>query len=249
MRLVPNSPISLYMQLKEILIKRINEGIYQAGSFIPSESKLISEFGVSITTVRKTINELVSIGLVEKIHGRGTRVISREVKMDISSLHSMSEAVNQLGFTQKRDIIEFEITGDFPEKIATIFNLKESDEVLILNKVNLVNECPSALIIYYFPEYLGIKTNKDELSSLSIYEVFKKYGYEISSEEWKLRAANVSNAEAGLLDIDSGIPVITLEVIYYDKSFRPVMTSREYWRSDKFYISININKMSWEENK
>ena len=72
MRLIPNSPVSLYVQLKEILINRINDGTYPAGSYIPSETKLISEFGVSITTVRKTVSELASMGLVEKIHGKGT---------------------------------------------------------------------------------------------------------------------------------------------------------------------------------
>lgn len=249
MRLVPNSPVSLYIQLKEILIERINEGIYPAGSFIPSESKLISEFGVSITTVRKTINELASTGLVEKIHGKGTRVISREVKMDISSVHSMSEDIKRLGFTQKRDILEFKISSDFPGHLGSVFNLKESDKVFSLKKVNQVNGVPSALIIYYYPQYLGIKTDDRELSDLSIYDVFKKNGYEISREEWKLRADNMDKADVKLLDININTPVMVLDVVYYDKDFRPVMTSREYWRSDKFYISISLNKISGEENK
>lgn len=249
MRLVLNSPVSLYIQLKEILIGRINEGEYPAGSFIPSEAKLISEFDVSITTVRKTVNELAKMGLVEKIHGKGSKVISREVKMDISSVHSMSEDIKRLGFTQKRDVIEFKISSDYPEHLEKVFNLEESDKVHSLKKVNNVDGVPSALIMYYFPKYLGIKTDDNELSELSIYDVFKKNGYEISREEWKLKADHMENAEAKLLDINTKTPVMVLDVIYYDKNFRPVMTSREYWRSDKFYISISLNKISGEENK
>ncbi len=249
MRLVPNSPVSLYIQLKEILIERINDGKYPAGSFIPSESKLISEFDISITTVRKTIDELVRIGLVEKKHGKGSRVISREIKMDISSVHSMSEDIKRLGFTQKRDVIEFKISGDFPNHLEEVFNMGKPDKIFSLKKVNNVNGVPSALINYYFPKYLGIKTDDNELSELSIYDVFKKNGYEISREEWKLKADHMEKAEAKLLDITTQTPVMVLDVIYYDNSFRPVMTSREYWRSDKFHISISLNKISGEENK
>ena len=100
-----------------VFIDRINDGKYPAGSFIPSEAKLISEFDVSITTVRKTVNELVRMGLVEKIHGKGSRVISREIKMDISSVHSMSEDIKRLGFTQKRDVIEFKVGSEFPDHL------------------------------------------------------------------------------------------------------------------------------------
>ncbi len=249
MRLVPGSPVSLYVQLKEILIERINEGIYPAGSFIPSESKLISEFDVSITTVRKTANELAGMGLVEKIHGKGSRVISREIKMDISSVHSMSEDIKRLGFTQKRDIVEFKISSDFPDHLRPVFNLGEFDKVFSLKKVNKIDGVPSALIMYNFPKYLGIKTDDNELSELSIYDVFKKNGYEISREEWKLKADHMGEVEAKLLDISTQTPVMVLDVVYYDKDFRPVMTSREYWRSDKFYISISLNKISGEENK
>lgn len=249
MRLVPSSPVSLYIQLKEILIERINDGIYPAGSFIPSESKLISEFSVSITTVRKTVNELSRMGLVEKIHGKGTRIISKEIKMDISSVHSMSEDIKRLGFTQKRDIVEFKISSEYSKDLKGIFNLKTSDKVFSLKKVNRIDGVPSALIIYHFPQYLGIKTDDDELSKLSIYDVFKKNGYEISREEWKLKADHMAEVDAKLLDISTKTPVMVLDVTYYDKDFRPVMTSREYWRSDKFYISISLNKISGEENK
>jgi GntR family transcriptional regulator len=243
MRLIPDSPVSLYVQLKEILINRINDGTYPAGSFIPSESKLISEFGVSITTVRKTVNELASIGLVEKIHGKGSRVISREVRMDISSLHSMSEAADRAGLTQKRDIVEFNLSRDYPGHLAKLFNLKQPDRVYSFKKVNLINGIPSALIICYYPEYLGINTDKDELLKLAIYDIFEKNGYEISREEWKLSADNMGAGEAGLLAIGNNTPVIVLDVVYYDRDFRTVMFSREYWRSDKFHISISLNKI------
>ena len=59
----------------------------------------------------------------------------------------------------------------------------------------------------------------------------------------------MGKVDAKLLDIDIQTPVMALDVIYYDSDFRPVMTSREYWRSDKFYISISLNKISGEENK
>lgn len=249
MRLVSNNQVSLYNQLKEVLIDRIKNGIYQAGFFIPSESKMIAEFGVSITTVRKTINDLVSMGLLEKIHGKGTRVISKEVKIDISSVHSLSEDVKKLGFEYKREVLEFDKVAVFSEILEMIFNLQKSEEVYKLKRINFIDDCPSALIVSYYPVYLGIKAGKNDFLNNSIYDIFKRNGHEIIREEWKLKAEIIGKDDAKLLEIDSKTPVMTTDVIFFDKNLRPVMVSKEYLRSDKFYISLSLNKISEKQNR
>lgn len=249
MRLISNSSVSLNNQLKEVLIERIKNGVYKAGFFIPSESKIITEFGISITTVRKAINDLVSMGLLEKIHGKGTRIISKEVKIDISSVHSLSEDVKKLGFEYKREVIEFDKIKKFPDYLEPVFNLNKTDEVFKLKKINFIDDCPSALIVSYYPFYLGIKAKKNDFLNNSIYEIFRKNGYEITREEWKLKAEIIGDDDYCLLGIDFKTPVMTTEVIFFDKNSRPVMASKEYLRSDKFYISLSLNKISEEQNR
>src|SRR5690625_3405585 len=81
----------LYMQMKEILKKRIIKGEYPVGSLIPSEPELKDEFDVSIITVRRAVEELALQGYVEKRSGVGTTVISNNPVSKLSKGQRFSE--------------------------------------------------------------------------------------------------------------------------------------------------------------
>lgn len=61
----------------EILIS-VNRGLYPAGSFLPSLDKLSKEKHISVSTVRRTLNLLNSIGVTKSINGLGTRILPQE---------------------------------------------------------------------------------------------------------------------------------------------------------------------------
>ena len=67
-------PTPLYERVFNELKSRIDSWKYSVNSFIPSEINLMKEFNVSRVTIRRAIQELELIGLVERIHGKGTRV-------------------------------------------------------------------------------------------------------------------------------------------------------------------------------
>ena len=48
-----NNPVPLHIQLKEILLKEIQQGVYKEK--IPSERELIDKYSVSRTTVREAV--------------------------------------------------------------------------------------------------------------------------------------------------------------------------------------------------
>lgn len=65
----------LYQQTRDLLVQRIIDGVWKPGSYLPSEQQLCIELGVSIGTIRKATEELVVQRLLERQHGRGTRVV------------------------------------------------------------------------------------------------------------------------------------------------------------------------------
>jgi len=80
----------LYIQVKDILLKRMADGQYIPGEAIPSESKLASDFGTSISTIRQALSILVSEGYLVKKQGKGTFVSER--KTEISFLNWIVES-------------------------------------------------------------------------------------------------------------------------------------------------------------
>ena len=67
---------SRYGWLASILRGHITNGKWVPGSAIPAETQLAKALGVALGTMRQAIAVLVSEGLLERVHGRGTFVSS-----------------------------------------------------------------------------------------------------------------------------------------------------------------------------
>lgn len=62
-------------------------GKCQGREFLPSYQKMAEQYGVSVSTVRRTISQLEHVGAVQPINGRGIRIVSAyspEIRPDFS---------------------------------------------------------------------------------------------------------------------------------------------------------------------
>ena len=76
----PKRGRNLAHQVVESMSERIKGGVLKAGDKLPTESELVSAYGVSRTVIREAISHLQAAGLVQTQHGVGTFV--REVEPD-----------------------------------------------------------------------------------------------------------------------------------------------------------------------
>ncbi|MEV8033861.1 GntR family transcriptional regulator [Streptomyces sp. NPDC086182] len=67
-------PVTPYRQLAEILKARIARGDWVAGRPIASETRLVQEYGLARSTVRRAIAALAEEQAVWTVQGRGTYV-------------------------------------------------------------------------------------------------------------------------------------------------------------------------------
>lgn len=75
----------LYLQVKEILQKKIVDSIYPRGAVIPSESRLAAEFHTSVSTIRQALSILVSEGVLTKKQGKGTFISEQTLELSFLS--------------------------------------------------------------------------------------------------------------------------------------------------------------------
>jgi len=71
------APQPVYQQIAAILRARIEAGELAPNRAIPSESRLMQEYGVARETARKAVRVLVAEGLVYVVQGRGAYVAER----------------------------------------------------------------------------------------------------------------------------------------------------------------------------
>ena len=68
----------IYLQLREIVRSKIEEGEYLPGTAIPSENKLAETFGINRLTVRNAVDALVNEGLLHRVQGKGVFVVGNK---------------------------------------------------------------------------------------------------------------------------------------------------------------------------
>jgi ABC-type glycerol-3-phosphate transport system substrate-binding protein len=128
-----NSYISynpLYLQVKDILLKRIVDGIYAQGESIPSELKLAADFGTSVSTIRQAVSILVSDGYLVRKQGKGTYVSVRKTKLTfacwvVESKRGLEIINNVIAlFEEKHPSVEVElIPTTYPETRKTLLKM------------------------------------------------------------------------------------------------------------------------------
>jgi DNA-binding LacI/PurR family transcriptional regulator len=76
----------LYRRLVEDLRERIRSGRVAPGDRLPAERRLASEHDISLSTVRRALEELATGGLVERRHGAGTFVADPRARLQRPAL-------------------------------------------------------------------------------------------------------------------------------------------------------------------
>ncbi|WP_251976819.1 GntR family transcriptional regulator [Salinicola avicenniae] len=97
LRLDAEQPTPLYRQLARQLEAAIEAGLWQAGDALPSERALAERLGISRITARKALDQLVSIGLIQRARGSGTFIAPR-LNQSLARLTSFTELLEQRGY-------------------------------------------------------------------------------------------------------------------------------------------------------
>ena len=77
-----------YLQILDVLSRRVETGEYPLEERLPTESELCDEFGASRFTVREALRRLVDRGMVQRRQGAGSVVVA--ASPEARYVHSLS---------------------------------------------------------------------------------------------------------------------------------------------------------------
>lgn len=96
-----------YAFVARMLSERITDGTHPVGSTLPNEFDLAALYGVSRSTVRAALDQLVSLGLVSRRRNAGTRVEASSPGTefdDFTQTLSSIEEIQQFGSQTDREV-------------------------------------------------------------------------------------------------------------------------------------------------
>jgi GntR family transcriptional regulator len=170
----------LYLQVYEIIKKKIESGEWPIGTQIPTEEKLCRLFDVSRATIRNAIMELVRQGYLKRQQGKGTFISKRVISDGLIMLTSF----NELWFKDE-SIFKLEVlvrTVMMPvDGIHLQLGIPEDKHIIYIKRLFLAEKMPSILIESFIPYHICPLLLEEDLNDSSLFQLFeKKFGIRIT---------------------------------------------------------------------
>ncbi|MCD2501786.1 GntR family transcriptional regulator [Clostridium sp. NSJ-145] len=234
-----NSPIPVYFQLKNDLVKKIAQGLWKPGECIASERELCEIYGVSRMTIRQAIGELVQEGVLTRLKGKGTFVCEQTVKQQ--DMMSFTEMIKQTGRELRTEVINFDII-DTPDDMQDTFML---DKVYKIERRRIVdNECIAVETVFIPVDYCGHINN--EMLKGSLYKILEHFGYSISNSTSSIVAVDITDEIKEKFDTKENFPVLKIIGKTFANKNKVLFIEEALYRSDKFTLQVNISRREGE---
>lgn len=214
------SPRPLYVQVRELMIGRMVQGVWKPGAVLPSEVQLADEFGVSQGTVRKALDALAAENLVIRRQGRGTFVAEHDAERALFHFFRLvgEDGSHQLpggtllscrgGKANRQEVARLDVGRD--TRVIRLCRTRDlGGEPAIYETISV-----SAAL---FP---GLGANGDLPNTL--YEFYeRRYGVTITRAEERLRAIEAPAEAAEHLGLKPGAPVLEIDRVAFALDGRP----------------------------
>jgi len=229
----------VYAQLADLLHQQILKGVFDPGEKLPSEARLVDEYGVSPMTVRRAINLLAAQDVITTIRGKGTFVKPVTIEDAAFYLRDLGEF-----FSDSRDTTVKVVGASFvlaDERIARKLKIQPGTKVISIQRLLFVDEEP----VFYHRGYLindpARPVVEAELEVTELRGVFQGSGNQlIKSGEINLEATILDDEEIDLLQLHQQTPGMMLEHIFYDFNDQPLSWGWFVCSSDRLRLQTRV---------
>jgi GntR family transcriptional regulator len=233
--------IPYYVQVAETLRRRIMTDEYMEESLIPPVPELEKEFNVSNITIRKALETLTQDGLLRRKRGVGTIVQKCE-----------------------RDLVVFELTGDFrrlvrsiedlpvelevleikvipcPHYVRKMLSLGPETQVMRMKKIRKHGGKPLSFYLHYADPALFNKIKIENAEKKTFVDLFEEVTKtKLTALKQRIEAVVADIDLSNVLQVRFGLPLFFTENLYMTEGNKPAILTQNYYRGDKcFYKTL-----------
>jgi GntR family transcriptional regulator len=232
----------LYQQIKALITQGLQSGEWKPGELIPSEVELANRFKVSQGTVRKAIDELASENLLVRRQGKGTFVATHhEARAQFRFLRLMPDE-GEPSYPDNKVVEVKRLRA--PADVARALDMKSGDSVVFIKRVQSFGGVPTILEELWLPGALFKGLTAERLSEYKgpMYGLFEsEFGTRMIRASEKIRAVSALQAEAELLGVADGAPLLSVERISFSYGDKPVELRRGLYLTDRHHYQNELS--------
>ncbi len=231
----------IYLQLREVVRTKIEEGEYLPGTAIPSENELAETYGINRLTVRNGIDALVGEGMLKRVQGKGVYVVGNKIERDLDSLGGFTQTMQEKNVRPLIKILT-KTTRKAGDKYSHMFGIRPEDDVHYIKRLCYADNEPISIEEIFIPYDIIPKLVGIDLSVFSVYEVYDFYGIKLTRAWQTLDLAELEPNDARMLNLETDKSVLLFSCTSYDENERVIEFSRSYTRGDKCNYTVRFNK-------
>jgi GntR family transcriptional regulator len=231
---LPDQPTEIttpaYKQIQTYLQELLATPDYGPGDRIPSERVLAEKLGRNRMTVRKAVDGLIAMGILERNGTSGTRVPVPRVTRPIDSFASQGirRIIQAGGGMAGNKLLHFE-QSRASAKVAGRLKISEGAEIVMFRRLWMASETPVCIETSHLPLTLVPDlAAQDLMAGESLYSLLhNRYGIGAMRGEREIGVATCTEMEARLLDLSVGTACLSLQLQVQDEKGQPI----EFMRS------------------
>jgi GntR family transcriptional regulator len=229
-----------YLDLADALRARIVARDVGPGGALTGEVELAREYGTSRVTVRRALDVLRSEGLVTSRRGAGWFAAVDPVRQPLGRVTTVEAALEAAGSRPGRRIVSFGFVAA-AGRVASALRLAEGAEVLRVERVNLSDDEPFAVVTVWVRADLGADVSKADVERAPFYDLLPVRGVELASAHQSITAELATRDVATRLACAPGDPLLLVRRVTEDSSGTPALYSEHRYPAERTTFDIEFS--------
>ena len=237
-----DNAVPLYLQIADLLRKRIARGVWKNGEKVPSLEAMVGEFGVARVTVRQAVDVLAREGLVSPQRGKGTFVtavpIQRQWQREWQTVHASVDALAQAFKDTRPQIVTInESISDAPLQAE---DGVPAERYVYMRRVHSEKDEPYCVIEIHLDEAI-FRTAPERYRSEAVIPLLAELTEGgIAQARQVLTIANADMDVARLLNIHVGDAIAQVRRVFTDARGRIIYLGEVTYRGDLFRLEMDL---------
>lgn len=236
-----DSTVPFHFQLRKLLEGEIEENRWPAGQQLPTESYFSEYYGVSRATVRQALRSLEQQGLIFKRRGKGSFVAHAMPGSWLLQATGglFDDELSRRGLTVESQALKATVEP-LPEWALNHLELEPGAAGVTLERLRGINGQLTVYVVDQLPEeYAGVLPRLENDPRASLYGTLRTcYGVEAAGSHRVFEAVPAGQLLARRLGVPVHFPLIFIESVVWDASFKRVDCCRAWIRTDRLRLAV-----------
>ena len=226
----------VWLSIAQTLKDEIGEGLYPAGTKLPTEAQLSARFGVNRHTVRHALASLNEDGITVSQRGSGVFVASNPpADYQLGARVRFHQNIAATGRAPSRQVIRIETRPAKAEERDAL----GVDLVHVVEGISSGDALPICHFISALPAQRFAELPQIMETERSISKTLERLGVtDYTRQSTRITATTAKGPRAGMLKVSEGSPLLRTEAINVDRNGAPIEYGLSWFVGDRVALTV-----------